>query len=154
AASQLLAEQLVLLGQNTFTFVVGLFVMLYLLFFLLRDGDRLARRINDAVPLRPEQRRALADKFTTVIRAMITGTLAVAVVQGALGGLFFWLLGIPAPALWGAVMAILTLLPAVASPIVWAPVGIYLLATGEIWQGIVLLAYGALVIGLLDNVLR
>src|SRR5690606_26431051 len=89
-ASQALAEQLVLLGQNTFAFVVGLFVMLYLLFFLLRDGDRLARRLNDAVPLRTEQRRALTDKFTTVIRAMIKGTLAVAVVQGALGGLIFW----------------------------------------------------------------
>jgi predicted PurR-regulated permease PerM len=154
AVSQLLAEQLVLLGQNTFVFVVGLFVMLYLLFFLLRDGDRLARRINDAVPLRTEQRRALTDKFTTVIRAMIKGTLAVAVVQGALGGLIFWLLGLPAPALWGVVMGILSLLPAVGSPVVWAPVAIYLLATGEIWQGIVLLAYGALVIGLIDNVLR
>jgi len=154
AASQLLAEQLVLLGQNAFIFVVGLFVMLYLLFFLLRDGDALARRMNDAIPLRPEQRRALADKFTTVIRAMIKGTLAVAVVQGFLGGLIFWLLGIPAAALWGVVMGILSLLPAVGSPIVWGPVAIYLLATGEVWQGLVLLAYGALVIGLIDNVLR
>jgi len=154
AVSQLLAEQLVLLGQNTLAFVIGLFVMLYLLFFLLRDGDALARRLNDAVPLRPEQRRALADKFTTVIRAMIKGTLAVAVVQGALGGLIFWLLGIPAPALWGVVMGILSLLPAVGSPIVWGPVAIYLLATGDVWQGLLLLAYGALVIGLIDNVLR
>jgi len=154
AASQLLAEQLVLLGQNTFIFVVGLFVMVYLLFFLLRDGDALARRINDAIPLRPEQRRALADKFTMVIRAMIKGTLAVAVVQGFLGGLIFWLLGIPAAALWGVVMGILSLLPAVGSPIVWGPVAIYLLATGDVWQGLVLLAYGALVIGVIDNVLR
>src|SRR5690606_23656796 len=73
---------------------------------------------------------------------------------GALGGLIFWLLGIPAPALWGVVMAILSLLPAVGSPIVWGPVGIYLLATGDVWQGLVLLAYGALVISLVDNVLR
>jgi len=154
AASELLAGQLVALGQNTFSFVVGLFVMLYLLFFLLRDGDALARKINDAVPLRSEQRLALVDKFTTVIRAMIKGTLAVAGVQGALGGLIFWLLGIPAPALWGVVMGILSLLPAIGSPIVWGPVGIYLLATGDVWQGIVLLAYGALVISLVDNVLR
>lgn len=154
AASQLLAEQLLTLGQNTFNFVIGLFVMLYLLFFLLRDGDALARRINDAVPLRPEQRRALTDKFATVIRAMIKGTLAVAVVQGVLGGLIFWLLGIPAPALWGVVMGILSLLPAVGSAIVWGPVAIYLIAAGDIWEGIVLLAYGALVISLVDNVLR
>ena len=153
-ASQLLAGQVVLLGQNAVVFVIGLFVMLYLLFFLLRDGDALARRLNDAIPLRPEQRRALADKFTMVIRAMIKGTLAVAVVQGVLGGLIFWLLGIPAAALWGVVMGILSLLPAVGSPIVWGPVAIYLLATGDIWQGLLLLAYGALVIGLIDNVLR
>jgi len=154
AVSQLLAGQLVLLGQNTVVFVIGLFLMIYLLFFLLRDGDALARRLNDSIPLRPAQRRALAEKFTMVIRAMITGTLAVAVVQGVLGGLIFWLLGIPAAALWGVVMGILSLLPAVGSPIVWGPVAIYLLATGEVWQGLVLLAYGALVIGLIDNVLR
>lgn len=153
-ASQFLTEQLVALGQTTFSFVLGLFVMLYLLFFLLRDGDQLVQSINKRVPLRREQRFALAEKFTTVIRAMIKGTLVVAIVQGALGGLIFWLLGIPAAALWGAVMGILSLLPAAGSPIVWVPVAIYLLAVGDIWQGIVLLAYGALVIGLVDNVLR
>jgi predicted PurR-regulated permease PerM len=140
-ASQFLTEQLV-------------FVMLYLLFFLLRDGDQLVQSINRRVPLRQEQRYALAGKFTTVIRAMIKGTLVVAVVQGALGGLIFWLLGIPAAALWGAVMAILSLLPAAGAPIVWVPVSLYLLAVGDVWQGIVLIGYGALVIGLADNVLR
>src|SRR5690606_10116779 len=93
AASQLLAEQLLTLGQNTFNFVVGLFVMLYLLFFLLRDRDALARRINDAMPLRPAQRRALVTKFTVVLRAMIKGTLAVAVAQGVLVGLIFLVRG-------------------------------------------------------------
>jgi len=153
-ASQFLTEQLVALGQTTFSFVLGLFVMLYLLFFLLRDGDELVQSINRRVPLRQEQRYALAGKFTTVIRAMIKGTLVVAVVQGVLGGLIFWLLGIPAAALWGAVMAILSLLPAAGAPLVWVPVSLYLLAVGDVWQGIVLIAYGALVIGLADNVLR
>ncbi len=154
AASQFIAEQLLSIGQITVRFAVGLFVMLYLLFFLLRDGDELAARINDALPLRAEQRRALVAKFTTVIRAMIKGTLAVAVAQGALGGLIFWLLGIPAAALWGVVMGILSLLPAIGTPIVWIPVAIYLLASGDVWQGVVLLAYGALVISLVDNLLR
>ena len=85
---------------------------------------------------------------------MIKGTLVVALVQGVLGGLIFWLLGIPAAALWGAVMAILSLLPAAGAPIVWIPVSLYLLAVGDVWQGIVLIAYGAVVIGLADNVLR
>lgn len=154
AVSQLLAEQLVNVGQMTFSIVIGLFVMLYLLFFLLRDGDALAARLNDAIPLRVEQRRALMTKFTAVIRAMIKGTLAVAVAQGVLGGLIFWILGIPASALWGVVMGLLSLLPAIGTPIVWFPVGVYLLASGRTWQGIVLLAYGVLVISLVDNLLR
>jgi predicted PurR-regulated permease PerM len=154
AVSQGLAEQVVNVGQMTFSIVIGAFVMLYLLFFLLRDGDALAARFNDAIPLRVEQRRALMAKFTAVIRAMIKGTLAVAVAQGALGGLIFWILGIPAPALWGVVMGILSLLPAIGTPIVWLPVGVYLLASGQTWQGIVLLAYGVLVISLVDNLLR
>ena len=77
-----------------------------------------------------------------------------AVVQGALGGLIFWFLGIHAPLLWAVLMALLSLLPAVGAALVWLPVAVYFLATGAIWQGIVLIAYGVLVIGLVDNVLR
>jgi predicted PurR-regulated permease PerM len=151
---QFLATQAVNLGQNTFNFIVSLFVMLYLLFFLLRDGDDLARRIRDAIPLHPEQKHDLINRFTTVIRATVKGNLVVAVVQGALGGLIFWLLGIHAPVLWGSLMALLSLLPAVGAALVWLPVAIYLLVTGATWQGIVLTVYGVLVIGLVDNLLR
>ncbi len=152
--SQVLATQAFSIGQNTFAFVVDLFIVLYLLFFLLRDGDGLIRRIREAIPLYPEQQRALFNKFTAVIRATIKGTLVVAIVQGALGGLIFWSLGVHAPALWAALMAVLSLLPAVGSALVWLPVAIYVLVTGAIWQGIVLIAFGVLVIGLVDNVLR
>ena len=151
---QFLATQAVNLGQNTFNFIVSLFVMLYLMFFLLRDGENLARRIRDAIPLHPQQKRDLADRFTTVIRATVKGNLVVALVQGALGGLIFWLLGIHAPVLWGALMALLSLLPAVGAPVVWAPVAIYLFATGQTWQAITLAVFGALVIGSADNILR
>jgi predicted PurR-regulated permease PerM len=77
-----------------------------------------------------------------------------AAVQGALGGLIFWLLGIHAPVLWAVVMALCSLLPAVGAAIVWFPVAIYFLATGAVWQGVVLLAYGTFVMGLVDNLLR
>ena len=153
-SSQFLAGQALNLGQNMLGFVVSLFIMLYLLFFLLRDGDALVEHIRAAIPLHPGQLRTLARRFTGVIRATVKGTLVVAVVQGALGGLIFWLLGIHAPALWAALMAILSLLPAVGTALVWLPVAIYLLATGETWQGIVLIGYGVVVIGLVDNVLR
>src|SRR4051794_26307870 len=109
-SGQFLAGQAINLGQSTVDFVISVFVMLYLLFFLLRDGNGLARHISDAVPLYPEQKRALASKFTVAIRATVKGSIIVALVQGALGGLIFWILGIQAPLLWGALMAILALL--------------------------------------------
>ena len=82
------------------------------------------------------------------------GNLVVAILQGSLGGLIFWLLGIQAPLLWAAVMTVLSLLPAVGAAVVWVPVAIYLFATGEVWRGVVLMLYGALIISLVDNLVR
>jgi predicted PurR-regulated permease PerM len=152
--SQFLAAQALSIGQNTFEFIVNLFIVLYLLFFFLRDGDYLSRRIRNAIPLRREQQHDLFTKFTTVIRATVKGNIVVALVQGALGGLIFWFLGVHAPVLWAVLMAFLSLLPAVGAGLVWLPVAIYFLATGAVWQGVVLIVFGVLVIGLVDNVLR
>ena len=152
--SQFIATQALNIGQNAFDFLVSFFIMLYLLFFFLRDGAALSRRIKQAIPLDEDIKRNLFSKFTTVIRATVRGNIAVAVMQGALGGLIFWFLGIHAPVLWGTLMAFLSLLPAVGAALVWIPVAIYFLATGAIWQGVVLIVFGVLVIGLVDNVLR
>ena len=153
-ASKVVATQAVGIGQNTLGFLVSFAVMLYLLFFLLRDGAQLARRIRYVFPLEPAHKTALASKFTTVVRATIKGNLAVAMAQGALGGLIFWLLGIQGPVLWAVVMAFLSLLPAVGAGLIWGPVALYFFATGDIVKGSILAAYGVLVIGLVDNVLR
>jgi predicted PurR-regulated permease PerM len=152
-SSQFLAAQALSIGQNTFHLIVNLFIVLYLLFFLLRDGDDLTKRIRNAMPLHPEQQRDLLNRFTTVIRATVKGNVVVAMVQGALGGLIFWFLGVHAPVLWGVLMAFLSLLP-VGSALIWLPVAIYFLVTGAIWQGVVLIAFSVLVIGLVDNILR
>ena len=152
--SRFIASQAVNIGQVTVGLLVGLAVMLYLLFFLLRDSDSLLRQLKAAIPLRPDRLAALAEKFTVVIRATVKGNIVVAIVQGALGGLIFWLLGIHGPVMWAVVMAVLSLLPAVGAALVWLPVAIYLLATGSLWEGVGLIAYGVLVIGLVDNVLR
>lgn len=152
--SQFLATQILSIGQSTFQFIINLCVMIYLLFFLLRDGDALCEGIRNALPLRTEQQGALFTKFTMVIRATIKGDILIALLQGTLGGLVFWFLGIHAPLLWGVLMVFLSLLPAIGASLVWLPVAIYLLATGAIWQGLVLIAFGALVIGLVDNFLR
>jgi predicted PurR-regulated permease PerM len=151
---QIIAQQAVNIGQQAFNFALALGVMLYLTFFLLRDGRYLTRRIGEVVPLRAEQRGALFDKFTTVIRATVKGSVIVAIVQGVLGGLLFAILDIRAAVLWGVVMGMLALIPAVGTGLVWFPVGIYLLVTGSVWQGMVLLLCGFFIISMVDNVLR
>lgn len=153
-ASQLLAEQALSIGQNTFSFIMSVALMLYLTFFLLRDGKPLLNVLMKALPLGDEREQKLFQKFAEVTRATVKGNLVVALVQGALGGLIFWLLDIPGPILWGVVMAFLSLIPAVGASLVWLPVSVYLFATGSVVSGAVLVAYGAVVIGLADNVLR
>lgn len=153
-AVQFIVQQGVNIGQGTFQFLVGFFVMLYLLFFLLRDGDRLVRRIRLALPLQPDVKRQFGEKFATVVRATIKGSVVVAVLQGVLGGLAFWMIGIPGAVLWGVAMGLLSLLPAVGPPIVWLPVAVYLIGTGALVPGLGLIAFGVFVIGLVDNVVR
>lgn len=151
---QALVARALVIGQSTFEFFVSLGVMLYLLFFLLRDGSGLTQKIKKAIPLREAQRDALLERFTIVAQAIIRGSLLIAALQGALGGLIFWVLGIHAPVLWAVLMAFLSLLPAVGSSIVWFPVAIHLLLSGSIWEGLVLILFGVLVISLVDNLLR
>ena len=152
--SQFVATQALAIGQNTLDVVVGFFVMLYLMFFLLRDGAGLSRRVRDAVPLNDGHKRELTAKFATVVRATVKGNVLVAVAQGALGGIAFAVLGIHAALLWAVLMAFLSLLPAVGAGMIWLPVAIYFLVSGAVWKGLALIAYGVLVIGLVDNVLR
>jgi len=153
-AGQFFASQALNVGQNTLNFVANLFVATYLSFFLIRDGEALARDARHALPLDAKSKRALFAKFTTVIRATVKGSLVVAAIQGALGGLAFWFLGLTGALLWALVMAFLSLLPAFGAALVWVPVAIYFFFTGALWQCFALVAWGVLVIGLIDNVLR
>ena len=153
-SSQALTSRAFSIGQNTLEFVVNLFVMLYVLFFMLRDGKALSAQAAQALPLDPRHTQRLLTQFAVVVRATVKGNVVVALVQGTLGGLAFWALGISGPLLWGALMALLSLLPAVGAAMVWGPVALYLLSTGSIWSAVALTAWGVLVIGLVDNVLR
>lgn len=149
-----LAARAVSVGQNTFEFLVGMGVMLYVLFFLLRDGAQLAHKSRQLIPLSHQHQQHLFRKFATVVRATVKGNIAVAVTQGFLGGVMFWFLGIQGALLWGVLMTLLSLLPAVGAALIWAPVAVYFLLTGAMWQGVVLILFGVLVIGLVDNVMR
>ena len=152
--SQVIDSKALTIGQNTFDFLVSFFVMLYLLFFLLRDGAALSAMMREAMPLAKPHTHYLLNKFTTVIRATIKGNVAVAIAQGTLGGLAFWFLGVQGSLLWAVLMAFLSLLPAIGAALIWGPVAIYFLATGHIWEGSVLIFVGVFVIGLVDNILR
>lgn len=154
AGSQFLATKAFRIGQNTFQVLISFAIMLYLLFFLLRDGRSVAADVRRAIPLGELYKQHLIAKFTTVVKATVKGNIAVAAVQGVLGGFIFWVLGLQGVLLWGVLMAVLSLLPAVGAIIIWGPVAIYFFATGNIWQAVVLTVFGALVIGLADNVLR
>jgi predicted PurR-regulated permease PerM len=154
ASGQVVTSRVVDLGQVTMDFVVAFFTMLYLLFFLFRDGERLAQSIARAIPLHPQHTRRLLTQFATVVRATVKGNIVVALVQGALGTVAFAFLGLPGAVLWGAVMALLSLLPAVGAVLVWGPVAAWYFLTGQAIQGIGLTVWGALVIGLVDNLLR
>lgn len=154
AGSQFLATKAFSFGQGTFQFFVSFFVMLYLLFFFIRDGRELVQRVRQAIPLSEEQKRRLFDKFTRVVRATVKGNILIAVTQGALGGVIFAILGIPGVFLWSVVMTFLSLLPAVGAGLVWGPVAIFYLMQGQWGQALILILYGVLVIGLVDNFLR
>nr|WP_240955935.1 AI-2E family transporter [Wenzhouxiangella sp. XN79A] len=154
ATSRFVAQNALAVGQGTFGFFLKLGLMLYVAFFLLRDGRRLIEQLVHALPLGDERERMLFQKFAEVTRATVKGNLVVAMVQGALGGLIFWILGIPAALLWGVVMTVLSLIPAIGAGIIWLPAAIYLYAIGDWVSATVLILYGVLIIGLADNILR
>lgn len=149
------------LAGRTFAFLSGLAgwilqtgVALFTLFYLLRDADGLMRAVKWMIPLEGEHTDRLVEQARDVIYATMFGHVAVAVAQGLLGGFIFWVLDLPAAALWGTVMGIVSILPAIGPPLVWAPAAAILLYNGQIVQGVVLLAFGVLVISTVDNLLR
>ena len=152
--SQYAAGSVMLIGRNTFSVAIGFGVMLYLLFFFLKDGARLVEMIFKAIPLDNHMKYRLFARFAAVARATVKGTIVVAVVQGILGGLAFWFAGIEASLLWGALMAFLSLIPAVGTALIWIPAAIYLFATGMVVKGVLLTLWFVVVVGLSDNLLR
>ena len=152
--AQFAGSQALAIGQNALRIAVLFGLMLYLLFFFLRDGRRILDTIVRALPMGDERERRLLLKFAEVSRATVKGTLVVAAVQGAIGGIMFWIVGIDAALFWGVVMGVLSLLPAIGSTLVWGPAAVILLVRGQIWQMVVLIVGGTMVIGLVDNLLR
>lgn len=142
-----------LLARSLAVLVVNVIIMLFALFFFFRDGDAIMSRLRRVLPFDPSFREGRIRETAELIKASISSGIIVALVQGAVGGLTFALLGLGAPVFWGVTMAFFSLLP-LGAWIVWLPVAIWLLLTGEIGRGIALLAIGAGGISLIDNFLR
>lgn len=149
-----LVRSLAQVGLGTLSFFLQLFVMLYALFYFLADGPAILARILHFVPLTPEDQDELLERFVSVGRATLKGTLLIAIIQGALAGLAFWAVGVPAAAFWGTVTAVGSIVPAVGAAIVWVPMVIYLLIAGHAGAATALFLWGVLVVSTADNFLR
>lgn len=134
-------------------FVVTVMVTFFLLFFFLRDKWRILETIESLVPLAHAETYQVTHRMRDMISAVVFGTLMVALIQGVLGGIMFWILGLPGPLLWGAVMALLAVLPLFGSALVWGPAAALLALDGHWEKALILTAWGAIVIGLIDNIL-
>lgn len=153
-AGNFLFKSLSATTRGTVAFFLHLFVMLYAMFFFLMDGPTLMRKIRSYLPLRESDKDLMEERFMSVTRATIKGTFAIGAIQGALGGLGFLVAGIEGSIFWGAIMAVLSVIPGVGAMIVWVPAVIYLLVAGDYFAGIALAAWCAGVVGTVDNVLR
>ena len=154
ASLGLIAQQAIAIGGSVFGFVLAFAIGLYVSFFLIRDGRTIGETVLEALPMERSVADRLAERFLGIVRATIKGSVVVGLVQGALGAITFWIVGMPSILLLGVIMAIASLLPAVGPAIVWGPAAIYLFATGAIWEGVVVLVSGVALIGMADNILR
>lgn len=151
---QYLAGSVFSIGRGTFSFVLSFGIMLYLLFFLLKDGVYLVRLLLEGSPLSTHVKHHLLMKFAAVSRAAVKGTVMVAIIQGFLGGLAFYFADFEGSLLWGALISFFSLVPALGSAIIWIPAVVYSFATGMLWKGTFLVLFFIVVIGLVDNILR
>jgi predicted PurR-regulated permease PerM len=141
-------------AANFFATLGNLVAMLFALFFMLRDSDVMSRTLRDRLPFSEQESDRLMSDTRDLVVASVGAGAVVAAAQGLIGGLAFWLLGIGPPVFWGAVTALCSLLPVVGASIVWLPVGVALVLSGDTGRGVSMLLVGALGISMVDNVLR
>ena len=152
--SKYIVSYLTELTQNTLLLIVNFIVMLYCLFFFVRDGETLLRSSLYIFELKDEIGNRIYERFTSTARATLKGTLIIGLIQGTMGGVLFWAVGIQSAFVWGVIMILAAMIPGIGCAIIWAPAAVILLATGHIVEGMAAAAVGALVISSIDNVLR
>ena len=150
----MIASQAVSIGSGALGFLLSFRVGLYVMFFLLRDGERIGRTVLRTIPVERSISERLAERFLGIVRATIKGSGVVGVVQGVMGGITFLVVGLESALFFGVLMTIFALVPVIGAGAVYVPVGLWLLVAGEVWQGVFVLVVGFFVISSADNVLR
>lgn len=140
--------------KGTVLFFFHFFILLYSMFFFLVDGPRLLQSMMSYLPLADDDKQRMLDKFVSVTRATVKGTVLIGITQGTLSGLAFWVVGIDGAIFWTTLMVVLSVIPGIGAALVWVPAVVLLVAQGAIWEGIGLTLFCALVVGSVDNVLR
>ena len=153
ASGSLATRTLGWVGGTIGTIVQGFFVIVAM-YYLFRDGDQILAGLREFLPLEHSQSEAMFARAREVIGASVYGFVTIATIQGTLGGLAFWVLGLPSALLWGVLMTFLSMIPVTGSWLVWIPAALYLFGTGHWVKGILLIGWGALVVGTVDNILR
>ena len=151
--AQIVSQSIGLVGGAIGVLLKGFFVI-FTMFYLFRDGDRIVRALPEFLPLKREQSEQVFERTREVINASVYGVVSIAMVQGALAGLAFWFLGIPSPVLWGVVTALVCMIPVAGSFLVWLPASVYLALTGHWTRATLLTLWGLFVISTIDNFLR
>jgi predicted PurR-regulated permease PerM len=154
AVSTFLLSQGVDFAKNALLLATDFLVMLFTLFFVFRDGPHAYATIVRAIPLEEGHKVKIFARLTTTIKAVVTGTLLTAVAQGATAGMAYYLLGIPFSGFLGALSGLLSLLPVGGTALLWVPVALYLLLSGAVIKGVILIGVGAILVGLMDNLLQ
>ena len=154
AVGSFLIGNLSAVAQGAMQFFFSLFIMLYSLFFFLMNGRETLDGAMRLVPLKPSDQQLLVDKFVTVSRATLKGTLVIGIVQGGLAGLAFAVVGIQGAVFWGTVMVVLSVIPGIGTALVWVPAVFFLAVSGNTGAALGLALWCAIVVGSADNVLR
>jgi len=154
SASAFVFEALSATTLATAVFIFHFVILLYTMFFFLIGGPALLKNVMGYLPIDEADKQNMLEQFVSVTRATLKGSILTGIAQGVAGGVAFWVVGIDGAIFWGTVMTALSIIPGIGSALVWVPASIILMATGDAWRGIGLAAFGTLVIGSLDNLLR
>ena len=142
------------LTVNIVTGIVKAFFVIFTMYYLFKDSEKILAKLPGALPLSREQSESIIKRTQEVVSASVYGVVTIAALQGMLGGLAFWILGVPSPLLWAVLTTFVCMIPVAGSFLVWLPLSIYLIATGHWTKAIMLIVWGALVISTVDNFLR